>query len=655
MRAICETCSQVQPPDWQPGDLCTTCGTVVRREKRCHWCVALTPAGKFCRHCGAGQVPDDQYGAARWLKHLGTDQFVLPERLAALDPEQVEHFTRLYQRHASVAERHLDDLAYAESFARQRGWVRAQEQVLLPRLPLPDAELAALTRPPLRGTTALERLLEIRQTSPFAATQLLAALARLRLWLASGREADFKALSIWEDRELALGHLQDPDPALRTEVALVLGHWRLLCEGAGAKSQLRDALHAATAFPVEAATSLALIDARRQGQGQPVPALALAAEDGDLAFAAALANHAPDPLLAALRVPARCYVAARTLTLMRLDFNLAALLPGFSPHQLGELVYLLEVQERPRPDLRQFLQEVVAQQHGLDLGGRDRARNLLARDLRPGDAARLVRENPDSSFLAKFLKNTPLPPLELAAVCRELVDTNQLTNSILPASVAAQLPFSFVPEVWRTAPAASLQGLRSLAEQQLSTYASGEALALATFLRTAVWDEAVDPEARRQAQHVLLNWYQGYRHPAQVRLSFDPAAAAVYFGSFEGYVEYFVYGVEHLASLVALNADSDFLRPLETAAEPPDAEALLQAVVLLPLPLVLRLRRALLALARDYANWAMPRRWAVQTLALLQQHAPWRTAVRADLADLQTAEDDNVTYLAEQALASLTS
>ncbi|GAB3635950.1 hypothetical protein GCM10027422_15400 [Hymenobacter arcticus] len=652
MRAICETCNQVQPPDWQPGNLCTNCGTVVRREKRCHWCVALTPAGKFCRHCGAGQVPDDQYGAARWLKHMGTDQFVLPGRLAALDPEQVEHFTRLYQRHAIVAERHLDDMAYAEDFARQRGWVRAWEQVLLPRLPLPDAELAAFTLPPSRSTTAMERLLEIRQTSPFAVSQVLAALARLRLWQIHGSEADYKELGIWQDRELAERHLQDPDPAICTEAALTLSHWRLVSVGAPPASQLLDALRTTTTFPVEVATSLALAAARQQGKGQPVPALALAAEDDDLAFAAALANYAPDPLLAALRVPLRRYVAARTLTRMQFDFNLAALLPGFARHELEELLYLVSIQERPRPDLRQFLQEVTNKQHGLDAGSRDRARTLLARDLRPGDAARLVSENPDLSFLENFLKNTPLPPLELVAMCRELVNTNQFTNNMLSENVEAQLPFSFIPEVWRTAPATSLQGLRALATQQLTTYADGEALALANFLRAVVWEEAVATEARGLAHRVLFTWYQGYRHPSQVRLSFAPAAAAVYFGSFEAFVEHFTYGLEHLPTLVALDADSDVLRLLETAAEPADAPALLQALALLPLPLMLRLRRALVALARDYDRWSLPRQWAVRTLALLQQHAPWREDVRADLAGLQTATDSTVVYMAEQALAA---
>jgi hypothetical protein len=647
MRATCENCGQLQPPDWQPGDLCGHCGAAVRRESRCHWCVALTPAGKYCRHCGAGQVPDEQYGAARWLKHGGADQFVIPERLAAMDPEQVAHFTRLYQRHTIVAERHLDDLAFAEGFARRRGWARALEQALLPLLPLSDADPAAFTIAPLRGTTDAEKLLEIRRQSPFAITQLLAALARLRLWQKVGSEADYSSLRIWEEKDFAERYLQDADPALRTEVGLTLSHWRLVCaEAQRPYGPLHDALQEAVSgpFAVEAATGLALLTAQRLGAAQPVPADALAAEDGDLAFAAALANHAPDPLLAALRVPTRGYAAARTLTRMGVDFDLAPLLPGFSPLQLGELFSLLAYQARPRPDLRPFLQA--------DSSIRRYALDLLTRDLQPGDAVRLVRENPDRSFIAKLLQNPALTPPELAALCRELVSQGLFTNDNIPLSVYTQLPFSFIPEVWRTAPVASLQGLRPLADKQLATHASGEALALADFLRAVLWDETASPEARRKAQYALTDWYRGYGHPSRIGLSFTPAAAAIYFGSFEAYVRYFVHGLEHLPSLQALEGDSDFLRPLEAAAEPTGAAGLLAAVTQLSLPLVQRLRQGLTTLARTYDNWALPRRWAVGVLAVLQQHAPWREAVRADLLSLQASGDGQIDYLAEQALAT---
>jgi hypothetical protein len=39
-------------------------------------------------------------------------------------------------------------------------------------------------------------------------------------------------------------------------------------------------------------------------------------------------------------------------------------------------------------------------------------------------------------------------------------------------------------------------------------------------------------------------------------------------------------------------------------------------------------------------------------LAVLQKHAPWREAVRADLVSLQASGDGQIDYLAKQALAA---
>jgi hypothetical protein len=626
MRAICETCGQVQPPDWQPGDLCGHCGTIVRRDKRCYWCVELTPAGKFCRSCGAGQVPDEQYGAARWLKHLGADQFTIPERLGSLDPEQVEHFERLYQRHAAVAERHLDDLAQAESLARQRGWVRALEAALLPRLPLPDAELQALTLPPRRGSTEAGQLAEIRDATPFAGTRLLAALARLRLW--QTRDA-LNRDDIVPDLQALRTTPTPADEALHIEKALTLSHWRLTMEpgGLGYKALTEDGLWAAQKqFPLEAAVNMALFRAAGNGQPQAVPADALASEDADLAFGAALAAQVPEPLLAALRVPARRYAAAYVLTRMQVDFALAPLLADFREEEVAQLLHIIHWQQRPRPDIRAFLQQLAAGQYGgnvLRAGFVQKAQELLALDLRKGEAVRLLRERPERGFAARLLQHPALSPVDRLALAYELVALDLFSPRDLPAEVVAQLPAGFVAEGWRTAPPNALQGLRQLAEEQLNTYDPRAMPTLHTFLRAVLWDEAAPTAARQQAWHVLQQWYQGYRHPAGLRLGFAEAQAIAYFGSLEAYVDYFVYGLEHLAILQAMNVESDFLRPLETAAEPADAPALLRALTLLPPPLVLRLRQALLALARDYDNWSLPRRWAVQTLALLQQYAPW--------------------------------
>jgi hypothetical protein len=658
MRATCETCGQVQPPDWQPGDLCGNCGNVVRREKRCHWCVKLTPDGKFCRHCGAGQVPDEQYGAARWLKHLGTDQFALPERLAAMDPEQVAHFTRLYQRHAIVVERHVQDIAYGESFARQRGWARLWEETLLPLLPMKEEDLQAFIVPPLQGTTDLEKLLEIRQQSPLAVSQLLSALARIRIWQIS--PLTYAEVGLGADMKLVQPYLKDPDPAVRLEVALTLSHWRFSIHGAtSGKSEIEDILRQAATSPLalEAGTNLAVMTAYWQGKPQAVYAEALASENREIAFAAALANYAPDPLLAALRVPRCQFAAALTLTKAGVDFGLAALLPTFTPDEVDSILRVLTNQGRPRPDLRAYFAATLAEPLTGPLAHhiRDTIQTLQTLDLQPGDAVRLLRVKPDRHFGAKLLQNPALTPPERLALYREYVALDMFNGQNLPGGVFPPLPLSFVPENWATAPDSSLQGLGSMAEQQLRAGPADVVQPLHTFLRGVLWDEAAPLAARRKADYVLRNWYEGYHQSPYLPLGFTEEAARFYFGSFAAYVEYFVYGVKHLPMLIALQSESKFLRPLDKIAEaqPAEAEAFLQALVALPQPLVTQFRLALVDLAHNYTHWTMVNRWAVQVLGQLQTHAPWREAVRADLAALASltdVPDDHVPYLANEAL-----
>ncbi|OGX91279.1 hypothetical protein [Hymenobacter coccineus] len=169
-----------------------------------------------------------------------------------------------------------------------------------------------------------------------------------------------------------------------------------------------------------------------------------------------------------------------------------------------------------------------------------------------------------------------------------------------------------------------------------------------------LWDEGAPLAARQQANGVLAQRYEGYHQSPPLPLAFTEEAASFYFGSFAAYVTHFVHGIKHLPVLIGLETESKFLRPLDAVAEPQPAAgaAFVQALAALPLPLATQFRAALVHLARHYTGWSMVNRWAVQVLAQLQAHAPWREAVRADLASLADAPDDDVTYLASQALAS---
>lgn len=386
MRATCETCGQLQPPDWQPGDLCVHCGGAVRREHRCYWCVKYTPEGKYCRECGAGQIPVAQYAAARWLKHVGSDQFTIPQRLATMEADQVAHFSRLYEAQGNVIAQHTQEMHFAEGFLRQHGWAHAWEEDMLPRLPLSDSEMQPLLMPALTGGAAIERLAEIREKSPLPLARGLASLARLRLLLAA--EAPLEEDEMWQDLDNARDQLTDPDPALQTEAFLTLGHWRRLQYlSYSMENELLQAVYTALKgpFAVEARTVSALARALGSKEPQAVLPEALGSADPDIAFAAALASHNADALHAALRVPRRRFAAAHTLTHMRAEFDLLSLLPGFTTEERGMLLWTIRGQGQPRPDLRPFLLGVVEGKYPYESADLSCASALLDLEGRPDD------------------------------------------------------------------------------------------------------------------------------------------------------------------------------------------------------------------------------------------------------------------------------
>src|SRR6185436_9095074 len=191
MRAICEACDRPQPLDWQAGDLCIQCGQAVRREVRCFWCAKWTPAGKFCRRCGAGVVDERVYGAARMLKDAGSDRFTIPKMLVELDPEQIDNFTQIYQRHAATMQRHVDHVRFLETFLQQRNWSEDLQEDLISQLPWQEERLEALSpkvnpqeRSASTATSRDEKLavaIAIQTVTPFETTRCLAVIVRFLL------------------------------------------------------------------------------------------------------------------------------------------------------------------------------------------------------------------------------------------------------------------------------------------------------------------------------------------------------------------------------------------------------------------------------------------------------------------------------------------
>jgi hypothetical protein len=154
MRAQCEGCGKPQPPDWKAGDLCSFCGKAVRHDVRCYWCAKWVPAAKFCRSCGAAVVEERLYGAARMLKDAGTDRFTIPKQLKEFDPDQIENFSRIYQRHA-IASRATSTKSGSSRSSSTRSTGAPSSRTADPAAAVERGDARAHVRPahPARATT----------------------------------------------------------------------------------------------------------------------------------------------------------------------------------------------------------------------------------------------------------------------------------------------------------------------------------------------------------------------------------------------------------------------------------------------------------------------------------------------------------------------
>ena len=284
MRAVCDSCAGAQPPDWKSGDLCTNCGLIARREQRCHWCAGWTPEGKFCRGCGAQTVDDESYPAARMLKHAGVDQFSIIERLTSLEPDHREHLTRMYQRQAALVARHVDDLAFVETYLRHTGRAQVLDDELTNTLPVSDERMAELKLAASVVGSDGHRLREISGSTPFGSTAELAVVAMVRLSVADTDLLDADSLEV---ARLAL-HSNNPDTV--DEAVAAFGHWSVVLRTSPLirKYELLEILEDHPSL--EASIAVCLLQGNRE-----IDRGLLASRDPDIAFAAeAISLHEVD-------------------------------------------------------------------------------------------------------------------------------------------------------------------------------------------------------------------------------------------------------------------------------------------------------------------------------------------------------------------------
>jgi hypothetical protein len=490
MRALCESCARPQPVDWKPGEQCIHCGAAVRRDVRCFWCAKGTPAGKFCRACGADLVDEPLYPAARMLKDAGTDRFTIPKLLKEFDAERVEHFTRLYQRHAAAAARHVDDLRFLERFLFHKTYSDALEDELVPRLPFPEAELKSLALEPLPPADDLAVAKRIQETSPFPRTRALAALARLRL-------------DDWEASREAAGTMHDP--ALAPEAALVFSSWRILAAGASpyARDKRVIELLKASPFKPEAAVRLGLMGV---GDADRLKA-ALDSKDAETAFAAALALGDLDRLSAAVGrgEPLMTLAAGRALARQGCFRPLEPVLRSAPLDVQADVIRELSTQKKPAPELREVLLDLVenvrwespedvrqkrfVESDRVRSDLRKRATTVLARGCDAALARRLaVASDGDSQFVQPLLAEWGgAPPEAVEPVLEHLISIGKFQASQWNLDDAVKrggVSSGFVPARWTNASPEMREELLGLAEKQLK---QGEDEAVLRFVVNVVF------------------------------------------------------------------------------------------------------------------------------------------------------------------------
>ena len=455
MRALCEGCGKPQPPDWRAGDLCSYCGKSVRHDVRCYWCAKWVPSAKFCRSCGAAVVEERLYGAARMLKEAGTDRFTIPKQLKDFDPDQIENFSRIYQRHSVAVARHVDEVRFLERFLFGKEWSIALEDQLVPQLPWPDDTLARMSVPPQPSSDDRATVKAIFETTPLPATKSLAALVRLNLRV----EDSYKdACSIF----------YSSDPTIKSEAALTLTGWRVAYRWGRPRNldrELAEELQRSTHKP-EAAVRLGLMGRGDEAQLKE----ALTSPDPETAFGAALVLGDVDRLQAALKGDDQQKSAAGSKLI-----SLGIIKPVVEPIRKStkevqlELVESLVRRKQAAPEAAEALLGIVDTTDDGRL--RERATQVLCRQLKPGWVLRIARKaGNEKSIYQNLLQAPDLQPESAAELGDFLIEQGHFSMNQYGMSHVAEkgvMPKTFVPTRFGRADEKTQKELLRFAEAQV--------------------------------------------------------------------------------------------------------------------------------------------------------------------------------------------
>lgn len=556
MRAVCERCEQLQPTDWKPGDLCVHCGEAARHEVRCAWCAKWTPFATYCRNCGSEVVAENQYGAARMLKDAGVDRFTIPKQLTTLDPGQLDNFSRIYQRHAIVVARHVEQLAFLQRYLRQQHWAAALDDELIPQLPWPDSELQRVSSSPIELTAdgnadAASTAAEIQAATPFDTTRRLAAVARLRL-------------DDWTAFESAGDAFVSADPTVRDEAVLALTSWRVeravgRFEGGRAVAEALRASH----FPLEASVRLAAMGA----DDVEITADALTSPDRETSLGAAMVVGDVDRIEAALDGDVIERMAAgAALAQLGATGRLAPLLHDGPDDVRTAVLQALAYARRPAIDLTGALVDLAVSTTNESV--RELAAPVAAPTLNGGDALRIARAaNGERRILQSLMQRTELPPEAVANLLDYMIEQGLFSAQQYGMSTLVEngrIADTFVPARFGAAAEETRSELLRLAEMQLKQRGDED---LHRFVIGVVFGP-IDGKVRTEAWWVLHRWYQqqgDYRGEGPLRL--DEASVQRFFGSLDAFLPGLIAMVHDIEALNEV-AFGDLAANLFRSAEP---------------------------------------------------------------------------------------
>lgn len=555
MRAACERCDALQPTDWRPGDLCVQCGEAVRHEVRCSWCATWTPVAKYCRTCGAEVVDEALYGAARMLKHAGVDQFTVPARLASLEPEQVDNFSRIYQRHAVVVARHVEQLLFLQRHLRQQHWAAALEDELVAQLPWADDVLQRHSTPhvELLGDTpvaAAATALKIQETTSIDTTRAVAAVVRLRL-------------DDWTSVNDAFDAFRSADPTVRTEAALALTSWRVQL-AVGPFDEMRALIDELRVSPFvkQAAVRLAALTS----DDVTIPEDAADA-DRETAIGVALVRGDVDRLEAALAGDELERSAAGAgLVRLGVTGSLAPVLRAGPDFVRSHILQALTFARRPVPDLGDALLDII--EGTTDERLREVATRVAAPTLSTVGALRVVRAAAgDRRIIQAVLQRSELPAEGVAEVLDQLLADGMFTLQQYGLSSVVEngrLADSFVPTRFAGVDTETAIELLGLAELQLAQRSDEE---LHRFVMQVVFGPHAS-DVRTAAWWVLHRWYMREGdHRGEGPLRLEPAPIERFFGSVDVFMPRLTEVVRDRSALHEV-AFSDFAATLFASADP---------------------------------------------------------------------------------------